>query len=198
MPDLSRQQLIAWSLVAIVILLMGAYYLRGQLSRTAPEANPVVTMGIKEERISSIKVHVAGAVVNPGLYELEGGARIADALQRAGGPVPEADLSQINLAAKLADGQQVAVPIKGAASASAAPGAASSGPAVSGGPGQPLNLNTATADQLEKLDGVGPKTAQKIVEYRESKGGFQSVDELMEVPGIGPAKFDQIKSQVCV
>lgn len=194
MPQLSRTQIIAWSAVGLVILLIGANYLRGEISRKGNDATSLVTVSVKEERSAAIKVHVTGSVVNPGLYELTGGARVADALQLAGGPTPSADLSQINLAAKLADGQQVAIPEKGTLPSAARPAPG----AVSGGPGQPLNLNSATPDQLEKLDGIGPKTAEKITEYRDAHGGFKSVEELMEVPGIGPAKFDQIKDQVCI
>lgn len=201
MLSLSRQQVIAWSAVGLVILLIGANYLRGQLSHSAAgETAAVVTVGVKEDRPSRIKVHVTGAVAHPGLYEIEAGARIADALQLAGGPSPSADLNQINLAAKLADGQQVAVPERGAVAGAGgggnAPAAISGSP--SGSSGLPINLNAATVDQLENLDGVGPKTAQKIIEYREAHGGFKSIEELMEVPGIGPAKFEQIKGQVSI
>lgn len=200
MLSLSRQQIIAWSAVGLVILLVGANYLRGHLSRPEGEAASVVTVGVKEDRPSRIKVHVTGAVANPGLYEAEAGARVADAIQLAGGPSPAADLNQINLAAKLADGQQVAVPAQGVAAGAVgglAVGEASAG-AMSGAAGGPINLNTATVDQLETLDGVGPKTAQKIASYRDAHGGFQSIEELMEVPGIGPGKFDQIKGQVSI
>ncbi|MEW6020189.1 MAG: SLBB domain-containing protein, partial [Pseudomonadota bacterium] len=111
MPEISRQQLIVWSAVALVILLIGANYLRGQVGGGASEAASVVTVGLKEESArttrSPLKIHVVGAVAIPGLYELETGARIADALAAAGGATPTADLSLINLAQKLADGQQV-------------------------------------------------------------------------------------------
>lgn len=187
--------MIAWSVVGMVILLIGANYLRGQLQEPATESIPAVTVGLKEEKQPRIKVHVAGAVARPGLYEFEEGDRAADALERAGGPLPEADLSLINLAAKLVDGQQVAVREKGAGNIAFADGAVDSAP---GGLAQPLNLNTASAAELETLDGVGPKTAQKIIDFREAQGGFKSVDELLDVPGIGPAKFEQIRDKVIV
>ncbi|MHB9052960.1 MAG: helix-hairpin-helix domain-containing protein [Thermoleophilia bacterium] len=202
MPGLSRQQLIAWSAVGLVILLIGANYLRGQLSAPANgNEAAAVTVGLKEDKtIAALKVHVVGAVTNPGLYEIAAGSRAADALAKAGGPTPAADLNQINLAAKLADGQQLVVPEKGAAGAAAAGTAGASGAAGSGTSGapQPVNLNSATLEQLNSLDGIGPKTAQKIIDYREAHGGFKSIEELLEVPGIGPAKFDQIKNQVVI
>lgn len=202
MPGLSRQQLIAWAAVGLVILLIGANYLRGQLSPPVREEPAAVTLGIKEDRTSArLKVHVVGAVAHPGLYEIEPGSRVADALEKAGGATPAADLNQINLAAKLADGQQLVVPEAGAAGVAAGAGGAGSG--AGGGSGapavnQPVNINTATAEQLTALDGVGPKTAQKIIEYREANGGFKSVEELLEVPGIGPAKFEQIRNQAVI
>ena len=207
MPGLSRQQLIAWAAVGLVILLVGANYLRGQISPPARDENAAaVTVGLKESRTSpSLKVHVTGAVARPGLYELDAGSRAADALEKAGGATPAADINQINLAAKLADGQQLVVPEFGAAGAGgAAPGTAPGSGATAGGSQgssgakQPVNLNTATLEQIDSLDGIGPKTAQKIIDYREAHGGFKSIEELMEVPGIGPSKFEQLKGEVVV
>ncbi|MFA6001151.1 MAG: ComEA family DNA-binding protein [Thermoleophilia bacterium] len=198
MPALTRQQLIAWGAVGLVILLVGANYLRGHISTSAKDEVPAVTLGIKEERASAstrLKVHIIGAVVRPGLYEAEPGSRVADALALAGGATPTADLNQVNLAAKIADGQQLVVPEIGASGA-AVIGAGASG--SSGAAKQAVNLNSASQPQLEELDGIGPKTAQKIIEYRDAHGGFKSIEELMEVPGIGPAKFEQIKAQVVV
>ncbi|MHB9112353.1 MAG: helix-hairpin-helix domain-containing protein [Thermoleophilia bacterium] len=207
MPGLSRQQMIGWAVVGLIILLVGANYLRGQLDTPESDAGVALTVGNKEDRPAPrLKVHVVGAVVRPGLYELDANSRVADALEKAGGATPAADLAQINLAAKMADGQQLVIPEQGAAvagSTGAAGGATSSVPAggsASGAPGasQPVNLNAATLDQLTSLDGIGPKTAQKIIEYREAHGGFTSIEELLEVPGIGPAKFEQIKAHVVI
>jgi competence protein ComEA len=131
-------------------------------------------------------VDVAGAVRAPGLHRLAPGARIADAVAAAGGATRKADMTLVNLAAPLADGEQVVVPLRGAAAA--AGGAAS--------PTAPLDLNTATAEQLDSLPGVGPATAQKIVDYRQAHGAFHSVDELDAVPGIGPARIAQLKGLV--
>ncbi len=199
MPVLSRQQLIVWAAVGLVILLIGANYLRGQISSTAREENAPVTAELKETRTtaSRLKVHVIGAVAKPGLYEVDAGSRVADALEKAGGATPNADLDKVNLAAKITDGQQLAVPEKGAGGA-ASSGGQSAGAPTAAGANQPINLNTASLDDLNLLDGIGPKTAQKIIDYREANGGFKSIEELMEVPGIGPAKFEQLKGKVVV
>ncbi|MBI5869371.1 MAG: ComEA family DNA-binding protein [Actinobacteria bacterium] len=206
MPGLTRQQLVAWAVVGLIILLVGANYLRGQLNTPEGIAAPAVTLGNKEDRPAPrLKVHVIGAVARPGLYELDANSRVADALEKAGGATPSADLIQINLAAKMADGQQLVVPEQGAAAiqggtgvASGATATAEGGSTSASGASQPVNLNAATVDQLTELDGIGPKTAQKIIEYRDAHGGFNTVEELLEVPGIGPAKFEGLKGRVVI
>jgi competence protein ComEA len=144
----------------------------------------------------AVVVHVAGAVASPGLYRLGGDARVADALDAAGGPAPDAELDAVNLAAKVADGERVYVPRKGEAPPLAVAGGA--GGAGGGAPAGPLDLNTATAEQLEALPGVGPATAEAILAYRQEKGRFRSVDELLEVRGIGEAKLGALRSKVTV
>lgn len=141
----------------------------------------------------AVVVHVAGAVASPGLYRLGGDARVADALDAAGGPAPDAELDAVNLAAKVADGERVYVPRKG----EAPPGVVAAG-AAGGASAGPLDLNTATADQLDALPGVGPATAEAILAYRQEKGRFRSVDELLEVRGIGEAKLASLRSKVTV
>ncbi len=131
-------------------------------------------------------VDVAGAVRRPGLVHIAQGTRVADALAAAGGSTPRADLAAVNLAAPLADGEQVVVPLRGAA------GAPASGPAATA----PVDLNTATPEQLDALPGIGPATAAKIVAFRTAHGPFRSVDELVAVPGIGPARIEQLKGLV--
>jgi competence protein ComEA len=135
---------------------------------------------------------VVGAVRRPGLYRLEQGSRIADALARAGGATPKAELAQVNLAAPLADGEQVVVPRRGAPGA-APPVVGSSG---GGAATAPVQLSTATLEQLDSLPGVGPATAQKILDYRTKHGAFSSVDELDAVSGIGPKRLDQLRGLV--
>ena len=134
---------------------------------------------------------VAGAVNRPGLYRLAAGSRVDDAIKLAGGATAEADLDALNLASKVKDGDKVLVPKRGA-------GAGGSGSGGAPGQSSTVNLNTATADQLDALPGIGPALAQRIVAYREQHGGFRTVDELQKVPGIGPAKFAQLKDLVGV
>ena len=138
---------------------------------------------------------MAGAVRSPGVYRLRDGERVQDAVRRAGGARAGADLNAINLAAKVADGQQVVVPRRGAAGA--APVDAGAGAGAAGGPPQaPVSLNSATAEQLDTLDGVGPATASKILEYRRQHGGFRSIDDLGEIPGIGPKRLAALRGKV--
>ena len=139
-----------------------------------------------------VVVDIVGAVRRPGLYRLAQGARIADAVARAGGATAKADVALINLAAPLADGEQVVVPKRGTAALGAA-GAGSPAGAPSAGP---VHLSTATLEQLDSLPGIGPVTAQKILDYRQKQGAFTSVAELDAVPGIGPARLDQLKDLV--
>jgi len=139
-------------------------------------------------------VHVVGAVRRPGLYRLTQGERIADALRQAGGATRAADLTLVNLAAPVADGTQVVVP-KRAPAAAAGPTAEGSEPAPTAAAG-PLHLNTATLEQLDALPGVGPVTAQKILDYRATNGAFSTVDELDAIPGIGPARLEQLRELV--
>jgi competence protein ComEA len=134
-----------------------------------------------------IVVDVAGAVRRPGLHTLAPGTRIADALAAAGGATRRADVNAVNLAAPIADGEQIVVPARGSAQSAAAGGSS---------PTAPLDLNTATAEQLDALPGVGPATAAKIVAFRLAHGSFHSVEELDAVPGIGPARIEQWKGLV--
>jgi len=144
-------------------------------------------------------VHVAGAVRRPGLYRLPSSARVGAALERAGGPLRRADLTAENLAATVQDGQQIKVPRVGERPASAAaPGASagSSGAGAPGGAGAKISLASATVEQLDGLDGIGPTLAKRIVEYRDSHGGFRSVEQLREVEGIGEKRFAALREAV--
>jgi competence protein ComEA len=148
-------------------------------------------------------VAVAGRVARPGLVRVPAGARVADVLEAAGGPLPGTDLAAVNLARKVSDGEQVAVGVPGATDA--APPTAAGGPAgePAGGPAGPaaaasLDLNAATVEQLDGLPGIGPVTAQRIVEWRTRNGRFASVDQLREVEGIGERRFGQLRELVRV
>ena len=147
--------------------------------------------GKSAESAGSITVDVAGKVVHPGLYELPAGSRVQTAIAAAGGALPGVDLSTVNLARRLTDGEQVAIAVSGA------PTSASSGSAGSG-PAGLINLNTATAEQLDTLPGVGPALAKKIIDWRSVHHRFDSVEKLREVSGIGPAKYDELKALVTV
>jgi competence protein ComEA len=153
-------------------------------------------------------VHVAGAVKRPGLYRVQAGARGGAAVDAAGGLTRRADLRSINLAATVRDGQQIIVPARGEAPAAAAPPGGSGGGGVAGGTGGPvaggaggagaakLSLGSATAEQLDTLDGIGPTLAQRIVQWRDAHGGFRSVEQLREVEGIGDKRFESLRAAV--
>jgi competence protein ComEA len=140
-----------------------------------------------------LTVHVAGEVVIPGVYELEQGARMVDAIDAAGGPTRHADTDAINLATPLSDAEQVFVPRKGAP-----PRKVPGGPSPSRGETGAVNLNTASTSELESLPGVGPQTAKAIVDHRTKNGPFLAVDELLDVAGIGPAKLAALRERVRV
>jgi competence protein ComEA len=204
MPEISRSQLVAYAAFAILVVALGVRFMHGrQPAATAVASAPAErssgTGGVSVARPAPTGsvVHVAGAVREPGVYRLPPGARVRDAVERAGGARASGDVNAINLAAKVADGQQIVVPSRtpGGAAASAAVSAGGAG-AAGDVPGPPISLNSATAEQLDTLDGVGPATAQKIIAWRTQHGGFRSVADLGQVPGIGPKKLAALKDRV--
>jgi competence protein ComEA len=226
-PDLSRSELAAYAACAVLVALLGWRALRadgastevasasgGPHVQSAPASARGGTGGgpssvtVREGGSGSATVYVVGAVRRPGVYRLRMGLRVQDAIRRAGGAGPGADLQAINLAAKLIDAQQVVVPQRPAVGASGAAAVTGGGDGASGGaavPGEtagaaapPVNLNSATAEQLDTLDGVGPATAQKILEYRAQHGGFSSIDDLAQIPGIGPKRLETLRQRVVV
>jgi competence protein ComEA len=145
-------------------------------------------------RPQGVYVHVAGAVRRPGLVQVPAGSRVAAAVARAGGPSRKADLTGVNLAAQVEDGQQVVVPAAGAVPGAAPAPGASLAPGASGAPaGAKPSLGTATMDQLDEIDGIGPTLAERIIEYRTENGGFGSLSELQEVEGIGEKRFETLR-----
>jgi competence protein ComEA len=168
-------------------------------SATAPSSAPPPapsTSGPAGTQVGTVVVSVVGQVGTPGLVTLPAGARVADALAAAGGLLPEADPAAVNAAAVLGDGQQIAVGVPGAAApAVGAPGATVPGAAAGAGP---VDLNTATAADLDALPGIGPVLAQRIVDHRTTNGPFTSVDQLDDVSGIGPAVFADLVDRVRV
>jgi competence protein ComEA len=199
MSDLTPRQLALCVAGAVVMVLLGLSQLRrgGEESAAAPrgeaDAPPIAVQ--EGGGGGRLVIHVAGAVRDPGVYRLASGARVDDAVQRAGGATRRADLGGLNLAAKLEDGRQVLVPSR-ARGGGAAAALGGGGSAPEPAPGQPLNLNTATLEQLDTLSGIGPLTAQKILDFREERGGFGSVEELGEIPGIGDKRLASLREEV--
>ena len=185
----TRRQAITVVLGLAVVLLLGARWLDRSAETSAPAAAPVRVRAGPAVR-PKLVVDVAGAVRRPGLYRFADGSRVADAIERAGGATPKAFLEALNLAAPLADGQQVLVPRK------VAGGVPTTGTAAAGAAAGPVSLSAATLDQLDTLPGVGPVTAQKILDYRTAHGAFRSVEELDAVPGIGPATIEELRELV--
>jgi competence protein ComEA len=180
----SRNQKIALSVIAAIVLALSLLIvLRGNTQiNAAPEIIPIT---IAEPEIF---VDVTGAVNNPGVYTLTGRSRVIDAIKAAGDSAPGADLSTINLARVLNDGEQIYVDSTVVNSS----GQRVSKKVSSG----PININRATLRQLDALDGIGPVIAGRIIEYRKKNGSFLTIDDLQKVSGIGAAKFAQIKSKV--
>jgi competence protein ComEA len=180
----------------------------GEYSGSSSDATSVVvpSAATTTTATQSLVIDAAGAVVRPGLHRLRAGARVADVIQAAGGLAPNADGSRLNLAAPVDDGERIYVLKIGEASVPEAVGgdqAAPTGPAPASGaattaPAAPVDINSATADQLDALPGVGPSTAAAIVAYRTAHGRFASVDDLMNVRGIGPAKLALMRAQARV
>ena len=191
LPPLSRRQLFGGAIAVAVLLVLAVRHFGGGAGAGA--AAPVVAPIRIPSRPAAAKlvvVDVAGDVRRPGLYRLRSGSRVQDALIAAGGATRKAQLDAVNLAAPVADGEQIVVPGSGAGGV-----AADSSPAGSS-PSAPLDLNSATLEQLEALPGIGPVTAQKILDYRQQHGAFHSVVELEGVPGIGPTHMAQLKGLV--
>jgi competence protein ComEA len=200
-PNLSRSQLVVYGALAVVLLLLGARWIRSSEQGAADGGEVAVaageTGGAGEQGGFEVEaggddavVHVAGEVRSPGVYRLPSGSRVADAIERAGGVTSDGAEDAINLAAVVADGQQVVVPAAvGGSTGAAVPGAGAAGDG-------PISLGTATIEQLETIDGIGPVTAQSILDYRDENGGLSSVDELDQVSGIGPATMEALRSRL--
>jgi len=191
LSELSRGRTLAAAAVLLAALFVaGRYLIPIGAPKTSGAPAAAATASLQPPPVAEVVVHVVGAVRRPGLYRLQQGARVADAVRRAGGPTRHADTQLVNLAAPLADGEQVVVPRR--QPAGAAPGAGSDSSVATG----PVHLSTATLEQLDTLPGIGPITAQKILDYRQKHGAFTSVDELDAVPGIGPTRIDELRDLV--
>jgi competence protein ComEA len=185
-PGLSRSQLLLYAAIAVAVLVVGARWIRSGADGSAGGAEVSFAADSSHGATGTrdVVVHVAGDVRRPGVYRLPAGSRVTDAVRRAGGFAGGADQDAINLAARLSDGQQVVVPGPGAVASSSA----------SGGQSGPISLGSATADQLDEIDGIGPVTAQKIIEFRDQHGGLSSIDQLDEVAGIGPSTMQTLRA----
>ena len=214
----SPGRLAAGAAVAVVVVVVAAVVLLRAPAPPPPElalplagatGDPAPSSTSPSSTTSStaaaeVVVHAAGAVGSPGVYRLAAGARVSDLLDAAGGPQPGADLDRLNLAAPLLDGARVFVPLPGQEVPAVSPslGGAGADPGGGGGaapgPDAPVDLNRATLDELDELPGVGPATAQAIVDERERRGGFTAVDQLLDVRGIGDAKLAVLRELVRV
>lgn len=188
MGGLSRAQIAVSAALGIVLLLLGIGAVRGAGASTEPQgarlaSSPVGSGGVGGGP-GDLVVHVAGAVEKPGVYRLPAGARVTDAIKRADGATAGAEPDGLNLAARLVDGQQVVVPAKGEPPADAA--------ATEG----PISLGGAEAADLEEIDGIGPVTAEKIIAFRDERGGVGSIEELDAVSGIGPATLEALADRL--
>jgi competence protein ComEA len=189
--DPGRRGVRALAAVALVAVALAGFFAWRARPRVEPVGAQPSVASSSAEPSAPVVVAVSGRVQHPGLVRLPAGARVADAIAAAGGALPDTDLSSVNLARKLADGELIAIGVPQPAGAV--------GPGASGGAGSgPLNLNTATEAQFEALPGIGPVLAQHIVEYRTKHGQFRSVDELKQVDGLGAARFAQLKPLVTV
>jgi competence protein ComEA len=198
MPELSRTQVAVYGAIAVALLLVGARAIRGE----GGSAETFVGAGAEAAasggsssagftisgQAGDLVVDVTGAVARPGVYRMPAGSRVDDAVKRAGGPTARAQLEAINLAARLADGQQVMVPERGPAGAAVAGVAATED--------GPISLGTATVEQLDTIDGIGPVTAADIIDFRDQHGGLSSIDQLDQVSGIGPATMESLRERL--
>ncbi len=194
MPELSRAQVVVYGAIVVALLLVGARAIRSEGGAEQSFAASAAEEPFGGDNFSvsgqagDVVVDVTGAVERPGVYRLPAGSRVEDAVQRAGGASAKAELEAVNRAARLADGQQVVVPARGP-----------TGTVVAGASGTeegPISLGTATVEQLDTIDGIGPVTAQDIVEFRDEHGGLASVDQLDQVSGIGPATMESLRARL--
>lgn len=196
MPELSRTQVAVYGAIAVALLFIGARAVRGEggsgsgsgyTSSYGDYSSGEESSVSVEEAGSDVVVDVTGAVENPGVYRMPVGSRVDDAVKRAGGSTAKAALESINLAARLADGQQVVVPEDGPAGSPVASAETEDGP---------IGLSTATAAELDTIDGIGPVTAEDIIDFREEHGGLSSVDQLDQISGIGPATMEALRERL--
>ena len=208
MGSLSRSQLLVYGAVAVVLLLVGARWIRSGDNAQGDSAGGVTyadssngagsggALAVDAAGGTDVVVDVAGAVADPGVYRLPAGTRVNDAVQRAGGATARAEIDALNLAARLTDGQQIIIPARTKGPVGVAPGPAGAGGATPPDSRAPNNGGTARGGERHPKQGVGPVTAQKILEFRDQHGGISSVDQLDQIDGIGPATMDTLRSRL--
>jgi competence protein ComEA len=185
MDDWRKLELAGWAVAAFVAVFLATRLLHGGEPEPAAAVAVPTTPAAKPR--SMLVVDVEGQVARPGLQRVPSGSRAGVAIDAAGGLTRRADPTAVNLAAPLRDGQQIVVPKRGA------PAAAAASPGDPAAPAAPISLSSATVAQLDTLDGIGPTLAQRIVQYRDSHGGFRSVEELKQVEGIGEKRFAALR-----
>jgi len=208
--SLSRSQLLVYGAVAVVLLLVGARWIRSgdaegdgeggvaySSSTGDQQSQPGAggTLAVDAQGGTDVVVDVAGAVSDPGVYRLPAGARVNDAIERGGGATARAEIDAINLAARLTDGQQIIIPVRAKSPAGVTAGSAVAGD-VATDSSTPINVGMASVEDLDTIEGIGPVTAQKIVEFRDQHGGISSVDQLDQIDGIGPATMESLRSRL--
>lgn len=209
MNKINQKPIIIGAIVLIVMLIVIIIYIGMQTKEYTNyeglEISSETEKEVQEETptvTTTIKVHIAGSVVTEGIVELEEGARIADAIQSAGGTTADANMQNINLAYKLQDGQKIYIPnVNEDETAIIENGGIVENTEVSGGTANSsgkININTATQTELELITGIGPSTATKIIEYRTENGKFQTIEDIKNVPGIGDSKYESMKEQITV
>ncbi len=213
MPELSRTQVAVWGAIAVALLFIGARAIRGEGGGSGDSYGDYSTGSYDDEAGESeagegesfsvsgeagdVVVDVTGAVHRPGVYRLPAGSRVDDAVKRAGGASGKAELESLNLAAQLSDGQQVVVPERAPSGAAGGATVATGGAGAPGGTEEgPISLAAATAAELDTIDGIGPVTAEDIIDFREEHGGLSSVDQLDQISGIGPATMEALRERL--
>ena len=173
-------------------------YMQEKESIQLDAASQTVTQGGSREDRAEITVYVTGAINKPGVVTVREGARTADAVKACGGLLPTADGEKVNMAQVLKDGQQVRVPEKQAGSSALPANTGKASSAVKTKADGPININTASAEELDALPGIGPAMAKRIIEYRETEGAFTAIEDIKKVKGIGEAKFEKMKDKICL
>jgi competence protein ComEA len=208
MGSLSRSQLIVYGAIAVVLLLVGARWIRSGDAQGEPAGDVTYsgssastaggeaagTFAVDAEGGADVVVDVAGAVANPGVYRLPAGSRVNDAVQRAGGATAHAEIEAINRAARLTDGQQIIVPARAKTPVGVVEGSATG--SATADSTAPISVGSASLEELDTIEGIGPVTAQKILDFRDEHGGIASIEQLDEIDGIGPATMDGLRSRL--